>query len=109
MIIRGGENVYPVEIENAMLEHPGIAEIAVVGLPDAKFGEIVGCFIRLRESRPRPTREELVIFCRERLSSQKTPAHWIVVSEWPLTASGKIRKFALRDGYLAGQHHGGVL
>jgi fatty-acyl-CoA synthase len=109
MIIRGGENLYPAEIENAMLEHPALAEVAVVGLPDAKFGEIVACFVRFRESHPPPTRDELVAFCRQRLSPQKTPAHWIVVREWPLTASGKIRKFELRDGYLAGQHRGGLL
>jgi len=103
MIIRGGENLFPAEIENAMLEHPAITEICVVGIPDDKWGEVVACFIR-SESADRPNRDELVAFCRERLSPQKTPLHWIYVKEWPLTGSGKIQRFHLRDQFIAGDH-----
>ena len=102
MIIRGGENLFPAEIEAALLEHPAIAEIGVAGVPDEKWGEIVACFMRLADGAERPNTSELRSFIRERLSPQKTPAHWIWVSEFPLTGSGKIQKFALRDKFLAG-------
>lgn len=103
MIIRGGENLFPVEIENALLEHPDIAEVAVVGVPDEKWGEQVACFVRAAgEQRTAPA--ALKTFIRERLSPQKTPAFWIWVEEWPLTGSGKIQKFALREQFVRGDH-----
>lgn len=101
MIIRGGENLFPAEIENVLLEHPDVAEIAVVGIPDERWGEIVACFLRLRAGAVLD-RAALVAHCRERISPQKTPAHWIEVIEWPLTGSGKIQKFVLRDQLIAG-------
>ncbi len=100
MIIRGGENLFPAEIENALLEHPDVAEAAVVGLPDGKWGEIVACFVRLE---PGCTLDEqdLRRHCRARLSPQKTPVVWRQVPVFPLTGSGKIRKFSLVDDWLA--------
>ena len=98
MIIRGGENLFPAEIENAMLEHEDIAEVAVVGVPCPTFGEQVACFMRAR-GRRRPEPPELKAFIRERLSPQKTPRHWIWVDEWPLTGSGKIQKFKLAEQF----------
>lgn len=103
MIIRGGENLFPAEIENAMLEHPDLAEVAVVGIPDEKWGELVACFMRAGGSE-KPMPDELKAFCRERLSPQKTPAFWVYVDEWPLTGSGKIRKFLLGEEFVAGKH-----
>ena len=103
MIIRGGENLFPAEIENALLEHPAIAEIAVVGVPDEKWGEQVACFMRCKEG-PKPLPAELKAFIRERLAAQKTPAFWIFVDAWPLTGSGKIQKFKLAEGFVAGQY-----
>lgn len=100
MIIRGGENLFPAEIENALLEHPDVAEVAVVGLPDDKWGEIVAGFVRLEPGRDFDP-EELHRHCRVHLSPQKTPAVWRRVEAFPLTGSGKIRKFALVDAYLA--------
>jgi fatty-acyl-CoA synthase len=102
MIIRGGENLFPAEIENVLLEHASVAEVAVVGAPDERWGEIVVAFVRLT---PGATldRAELVAHCRERISPQKTPAHWITVDAWPLTGSGKIQKFVLRDRFVAGE------
>ncbi|MBO9574301.1 MAG: AMP-binding protein [Sphingobium sp.] len=95
MIIRGGENLFPAEIENVLLEHPDVAEVAVVGVPDQRLGEAVAAFVR-----PVPGRrmDEAALFahCRGQMAAQKTPAHWIEVSEWPLTGSGKIQKFELR-------------
>lgn len=106
MIIRGGENLFPAEIENAMLEHPALLEVAVVGIPDEKWGEVVACFMRLAEGAERPADGELKAFVRERLSPQKTPSIWVWVEEYPMTGSGKIQKFALREQYLAGHHSG---
>lgn len=103
MIIRGGENLFPAEIENTLLEHPAIAEIAVIGVPDEKWGEQVACFMRC-SSGDKPTPAELKAFIRERLSAQKTPAYWIWVDAWPLTGSGKIQKFKLAEGFAAGQY-----
>lgn len=103
MIIRGGENLFPAEIENAMLEHPAIEEVAVTGIPDEKWGELVACFFRCN-SEETPSPAELKQFIRERLSPQKTPAHWIAINEWPLTGSGKIQKFKLSDGFVDGQY-----
>ena len=102
MIIRGGENLFPAEIENVLLEHPDVAEVAVVGAPDEKWGEIVVCFLRLRAgaSLDKPA---LIAHCRKRIAAQKTPAHWIEIDQWPLTGSGKIQKFVLRDRYVAGE------
>ena len=99
MIIRGGENHFPAEIENALLGHPAVAEVAVVGLPDPKWGEIIACFIRSENDQPLDV-ADLRRFCREQLSPQKTPAVWCRVDAFPLTGSGKIQKFALRDDYL---------
>ena len=103
MIIRAGENLFPVEIENAILEHEAILDVAVVGIPDEKWGELVACFMRARGA-DRPEPEVLKRFIRERLSPQKTPSYWIWVEEWPLTGSGKIQKFALREAFLRGDH-----
>ena len=103
MIIRGGENLFPAEIENALLEHPAIAEIAVVGVPDEKWGEQVACFMRCGGGE-KPSPAELKAFIRERLAPQKTPAYWIFVEVWPLTGSGKIQKFKLAEAFVAGEH-----
>jgi fatty-acyl-CoA synthase len=99
MIIRGGENLFPAEIENAMLEHDAIAECAVVGIPDEKWGEQVACFMRPAGD-DRPDDASLKAFIRERLAPQKTPQFWIWVEEWPLTGSGKIQKFKLREAFV---------
>lgn len=103
MIIRGGENHFPVEIENVLLEHPLVAEIAVIGLPDAKWGEVISCFVRSVDNE-RLDAAELHRYCRAHMSPQKTPTVWCQVEEFPLTGSGKIQKFAMRDKYLAGAY-----
>ena len=103
MIIRGGENLFPVEIENAMLEHDAIDEVAVIGVADEKWGEQVVCFVR-SSAEQALTADGLKAFVRERLSPQKSPAHWVRIDEWPLTGSGKIQKFKLREAYEAGEY-----
>lgn len=99
MIIRGGENHFPAEIENVLLEHPDVAEVAVAGIPDEKWGEIIGAFIRLEDGCTLKV-EELRSHCRAHMSPQKTPGIWQAVEAFPLTGSGKIQKFALRDAWL---------
>ncbi len=102
MIIRGGENLFPAEIENVLLEHPDVSEIAVVGLPDEKWGEVVACFIKPEAGQTvRP--DDLRTYARQHMSPQKTPVVWCQVESFPLTGSGKIQKFALRDQFLAGE------
>jgi fatty-acyl-CoA synthase len=103
MIIRGGENIYPRQIEEVLFKHKTIGDVAVVGLPDDRMGEEVGAFIR-----PAPgesiDREELFAYLREHLSPQKTPRYWFEVNEYPMTGSGKIQKFALRQQWQEGLH-----
>ncbi len=99
MIIRGGENHFPAEIENVLLEHAQVAEVAVVGLPDPKWGEVIGAFIR---STGPVSKAALHGHCRANMSPQKTPTIWVQVKDFPLTGSGKIQKFILRDRFLAG-------
>ena len=103
MIIRGGENMFPAEIENALLEHSQIAEVAVVGIPDKKWGEVIGCFFRT-ESHQQIDPKSLHDFCRQHLSPQKTPTIWRQVEEFPMTGSRKIQKFVIRDRYLNGDY-----
>ena len=102
MIIRGGENLFPAEIEAGLLEHPAIDEVACAGVPDEKRGEIVAAFLRLADGFERPSDDELKAFIRERLSPQKTPAHWVWMKEFPLTGSGKIQKFQLAEQFAKG-------
>lgn len=104
MIIRGGENLFPVEIEEVLYQHPGVAEAAVVGLPDETWGEVVAAFIRPADPANPPTVTELRAHVREHLSPQKTPTVWFGVHDFPLTGSGKIQKFALRDAWESGSY-----
>ena len=101
MIIRGGENIYPRELEELLFKHPSVGEVAVVGLPDAKWGEIVAAFVRPKPGQ-RIDKEALVAYMREHLAHHKTPKHWFEVEAFPLTGSGKIQKFKLRERWLAG-------
>ena len=103
MIIRGGENIYPREIEELLFKHPAVAEVAVVGLPDERMGEEVGCFLRAARGE-RIDKDDLFAHLRETLSPQKTPRYWFEVEEYPLTGSGKIQKFVLRQQWEAGEH-----
>ncbi|CAM3705956.1 AMP-binding protein [Smaragdicoccus niigatensis] len=96
MIIRGGENIYPREIEDLLFAHPAVADVAVVGLPDDLWGEIVAAVIR-RSPDVEVTSEELHNYCRQHLAAYKTPVRWEYVDGFPLTGSGKIQKFKLRD------------
>ncbi len=96
MIIRGGENIYPAEIEAFLMRHPAIAEAQVVGIPDDFMGEEVGAAIRVRPGAAL-TEQEVRDFCREGISRHKNPKLIRFVDSFPLTASGKVKKFELRE------------
>jgi fatty-acyl-CoA synthase len=99
MIIRGGENIYPREIEDLLFTHPLVGDAAVIGVPDDTWGEIVVAFIRPAAA-GQPSEESLIAHCRQHLATFKTPRHWRFIDQFPQTASGKIQKFALRDLFL---------
>ena len=98
MIISGGTNIYPREIEEVLLRHPGVLECAVIGVPHEKWGETPKALIV-----PRPdqtlTERELIDFCRDRLAHFKCPSSGEFVPELPRTATGKLQKFKLREKY----------
>jgi len=96
MIIRGGENIYPREIENFLYRMPQIEMVEVAGIADEKYGEIVGAFIKLKAGQSL-TQEDVQEFCRGQVSRYKTPRHVIFVDDFPKTASGKIQKYKLRE------------
>ncbi len=96
MIIRGGENIYPREIENFLYQLPQIEMVEVVGIADKKYGEIVGAFIKLKNGQSL-TQEEIQEFCRGKISRIKIPKHVFFVDDFPKTASGKIQKYKLRQ------------
>ena len=102
MIIRGGENIYPREIEDVLFAHPGVAQAAVVGLADEKWGERVAAVIVPADPADPPSPQALRDYCREWLASFKAPAEWFFVAEYPMTASGKIQKFRLQQDIAAG-------
>jgi fatty-acyl-CoA synthase len=103
MIIRGGENVYPREIEEFLYTHPEISDVQVYGVPDEKYGEqIAAAIVRRRDSSL--TEEEVREFCRENIARYKVPEYVDFVEDYPMTASGKIQKYKLREA--AVERHG---
>jgi fatty-acyl-CoA synthase len=102
MIIRGGENVYPREIEDHLMRLEGVLDAAVIGLPDDYYGEVVAAFVTRSPSLP--TRRELEATLREAVTGYKVPSKWFFLDELPVTASGKIQKFALLEGWRSGAH-----
>src|SRR5262249_10410404 len=96
MIIRGGENVYPREVEEFLHTHPAVADVQVVGLPDERFGEEVSAWIRLRPGAAL-TEQEGKDFCRAQVAHYKVPRYVVFVDEYPATVTGKVQKFRLRE------------
>jgi fatty-acyl-CoA synthase len=96
MLIRGGENIYPREIEDFLYTNPKIDQVEVVGVPDPKFGEEIAACIRLREGQ-QATEEEIREFCREKLSHFKIPRYIRFTEEFPMTVTGKVQKYILRE------------
>ncbi|RIU96250.1 AMP-binding protein [Oceanobacillus picturae] len=96
MIIRGGENIYPREIEEFLYQHPAVLDVQVVGVPDEKYGEEVLASIILKETE-KITAEDIRTYCRGNIARHKIPQYVQFVSSYPMTASGKIQKFKLRE------------
>lgn len=103
MIVRGGENIYAREIEDLLYEQEVVADVAVVGLPDDFWGEQVAAFVRTRDGSPLDG-ESLTAWLREQLASSKVPRYWVQVEQMPMTSSGKLQKFALKEGYQRGDY-----
>ena len=100
MIIRGGENIYPREIEEFLYGHPDISDVQVVGLPDVRYGEEIAAFVIARDGAEVNT-DSLRTFCQGRIAHYKVPRYVICVEEFPLTVTGKPQKFKLRDHGIA--------
>ncbi|TDC58203.1 AMP-binding protein [Actinomadura sp. KC345] len=96
MVIRGGENIYPREIEEFLYGHPDIVDAQVIGVPDEKYGEELMAWVRLREGAPDLTAGDLRSFCEGRLAHFKIPRYVHVVDEFPMTVTGKVRKVQMR-------------
>jgi len=100
MIIRGGENLYPREIEEFLYTHPKISDVQVAGVPDPIYGEEAAAWIILREGEE-ATEEEIRDYCRDKISRHKIPRHIFFIDNYPMTASGKVQKYRLRENFVA--------
>jgi len=96
MIIRGGENVYPREVEEYLYTHPAVLDVQVIGVPSEKYGEEVMAWVKPKSGTP-VNGEELAAFCRGRIATFKIPSYWKFVDEFPTTVTGKIQKFKMRE------------
>jgi fatty-acyl-CoA synthase len=95
MIIRGGENIYPREVEEFLYGHPQIADVQVIGIPSEKYGEEVMAWVKPREG-ARLDGDELAAWCKGKIASYKIPRHWKFVDTFPMTVTGKVQKFLMR-------------
>jgi fatty-acyl-CoA synthase len=96
MIIRGGENIYPREVEEFLYTHPEIADVQVIGIPSEKYGEEVMAWVKAREG-AQLNGEELAAWCKGKIASYKIPRHWKFVDSFPMTVTGKVQKFVMRQ------------
>src|SRR2546425_5940471 len=96
MIIRGGENIYPREVEEFLYGHPAIADVQVIGVPSEKYGEEVMAWVKLRDGAP-ATGDELAAWCKGKIATYKIPRHWKFVDAFPMTVTGKVQKFKMRE------------
>ena len=98
MIIRGGENIYPRELEEFLFTHPKVQNVQVVGIADKKYGEQVLAAIHLKNGN-QATAEEFIEFCKGKIARHKIPKYWEFVEDYPMTASGKIQKFKIKEAF----------
>ena len=100
MIIRGGENIYPREIEEFLHQHKYVVEASVIGIPSIKYGEEVVAWLKLKIPKGM-TQDKILLdlkdFCKKRIADYKIPKQFIVVDEFPMTVTGKIQKFVMRE------------
>ena len=97
MVIRGGENIYPREIEEFLYAHPAIADVQVIGVPDERYGEELMAWIRMRDGQAPLTIDDVRSFCQGRLAHYKVPRYVHIVDEFPMTVTGKVRKVEMRE------------
>ncbi len=96
MVIRGGENIYPREVEEFLYSHPKVSDVQVIGVPDARYGEELMAWVRVKEGQS-VTSEEMEQFCRGQIATFKIPRYWKFVDGFPMTVTGKIQKFIMRQ------------
>jgi fatty-acyl-CoA synthase len=96
MIIRGGENIYPREVEEFLYGHPAVADVQVIGVPSEKYGEEVMAWVKLREGGG-VSGDELAAWCKGKIATYKIPRHWKFVDAFPMTVTGKVMKFKMRE------------
>jgi len=99
LVIRGGENIYPREIEEFLYTHPGIADVQVFGIPDSKYGECLCAWIKVRPGASL-SEHDVLQFCKGRIAHYKVPAHIRFVEDYPMTVTGKIQKFIMRQAMI---------
>lgn len=99
MVIRGGENVFPREVEDLLVKHPHVTEVAVVGVPDDYYGEVCAAFVHWTGPAVPPVEDVLKEFLQGTVASYKIPAHWVVMDDLPKTLSGKVQKFKLSEDW----------
>lgn len=103
LIIRGGENIAPAEVENVVAQHDSVLDAVAIGLPDKRLGEVVAVVCRVSSTDHAGLRASLADHCRKEMASYKVPAHWFVTDQFPVTPTGKIRRHMLRDSILQGE------
>jgi fatty-acyl-CoA synthase len=96
MIIRGGENVYPREVEEYLYTHPAVSDAQVIGVPSDKYGEEVMAWIRLKPG-AKADEQSMIAFCKNRIATFKIPRYWKFVEAYPMTVTGKIQKYKMRE------------
>lgn len=105
MIIRGGENIYPREVEEFLYTHPVVRDVQIFGIPDDKFGEVVCAWIQLKDGATADV-DDITAFCKDQIAHFKVPTHIRFVSEYPMTVTGKIQKFEMRNQMIEASKHG---
>jgi fatty-acyl-CoA synthase len=96
MVIRGGENIYPREIEEFLYSHPAVEDVHVFGVPDTYYGEELCAWIKLKPGME-PSEDDIKTFCRNRITHFKIPRHIRFVDSYPMTVTGKVQKFVMRE------------
>ena len=97
MVIRGGENIYPREIEEFLFQHPDIEDVQVIGVPDEKYGEELCAWVRMRSGATPLDADSLRAYATGKLAHYKIPRYVLIVDEFPMTVTGKIRKVQMRE------------
>jgi fatty-acyl-CoA synthase len=96
MIIRGGENIYPREVEEFLYAHPDVSDVQVIGVPSERYGEEVMAWVKPKDG-AHPTVASLEAFCRGRIATNKIPRYWKFVDAFPMTVTGKVQKYLMRE------------